>query len=220
VKNTCDESPYQGSASVSRKPLQLIFRLHFPVYRANHPIIEYENSYEDKPMQVPNHVQDHIDTIAKHEQEFLARRSPAERLGDLTASIVGNLGFVAAHIILFSSWILANTLHLLGIPHFDPVPFQLLATVVAMEAILLVSLILMRQSRLARRADEREHLVLQILLLTEKEVTAVISMNQQIAHKVGLWNMENSKEIEQLSQNTSIDEVAQDIQRSLSEDGK
>jgi uncharacterized membrane protein len=86
-----------------------------------------------------------------------------------------------------------------------------------MEAILLVSLILMRQARLARRADEREHLVLQILLLTEKEVTAVISMNQQIASKVGLSDMENSQEIEQLSQNTSIDEVAQDIQRSLSE---
>jgi hypothetical protein len=32
--------------------------------------------------------------------------------------------------------------------------------------------------------------------------------------------MENKKEIEQLSQNTSIDEVAQDIQRSLSEDVK
>jgi hypothetical protein len=32
--------------------------------------------------------------------------------------------------------------------------------------------------------------------------------------------MENSQEIEQLSQNTSIDEVAQDIQRSLSEDVK
>jgi hypothetical protein len=43
-------------------------------------------------------------------------------------------------------------------------------------------------------------------------------MNQQIAHKVGLSDMENSQEIEQLSQNTSIDEVAQDIQRSLSED--
>jgi uncharacterized membrane protein len=75
----------------------------------------------------------------------------------------------------------------------------------------------MRQSRLARRADEREHLVLQILLLTEKEVTAVISMNQQIANKVGLSDMKNSKEIEQLSRNTSIDEVAQDIQKSLSE---
>jgi len=65
-----------------------------------------------------------------------------------------------------------------------------------------------------------EHLVVQILLLTEKEVTAVISMNQQIASKVGLSEMENSEQIEQLSQSTSIDEVAQNIQRSLSEDVK
>jgi len=171
-------------------------------------------------MQVQNQVQEHIDTIAKHEQEFLARRSPAERLGDLTAAIVGNLGYVAVHIVLFFAWILVNTLNVPHVPHFDPMPFTLLGTVVAMEAILLASLILMRQSRLARRADEREHLVLQILLLTEKEVTAVLSMNQQIASKVGLSDMENSEEIEQLSQNTSIDEVAQDIQRSLSEDVK
>jgi uncharacterized membrane protein len=169
-------------------------------------------------MQVPNHVQEHIGTIAKHEQEFLARRSPAERLGDLTAAIVGNLGFVAAHILLFCFWILVNTLRFPQIPHFDPLPFSLLGTVVAMEAILLASLILMRQSRLARRADEREHLMLQILLLAEKEVTALISMNQQIATKVGLSDIKNSKEIEQLGRKTSIDEVAQDIQRSLSED--
>ena len=169
-------------------------------------------------MQVANHVQEHIGTIAKHEQEFLERRSPAERLGDLTAAIFGNLGFVAIHIFLLLFWILANTLHMPPIRHFDPLPFSLLGTIVAMEAILLASLILMRQARLARRADEREHLMLQILLLTEKEVTAVISMNQQIAAKVGLRDMENSKEIEQLGRNTSIDEVAQDIQRSLSED--
>jgi uncharacterized membrane protein len=169
-------------------------------------------------MQIPNHVQEHIGTIAKHEQEFLARRSPAERLGDLTAAIVGNLGFVAAHIVLFLFWILVNTLHVPRISHFDPVPFSLLGTAVAMEAILLASLILMRQSRLARRADEREHLMLQILLLTEKEVTAVISMNQQIASEVGLTEIKNSEEIEQLGQKTSIDDVAQDIQRSLSED--
>jgi uncharacterized membrane protein len=169
-------------------------------------------------MPVPNHVQEHIDTIAKHEQEFLERRSRAERLGDLTAAIVGNLGFVAAHVCLFLLWVLVNTLQLPRIPHFDPVPFSLLGTIVAIEAILLASLILMRQARLARRADEREHLMLQILLLTEKEVTAMISMNQQIAIKVGLRDMENSKEIEQLGRNTSIDEVARDIQRSLSED--
>ena len=169
-------------------------------------------------MQAVNHVQEHIDTIAKHEQEFLGRRSPAERLGDWTAAIVGSLGFVGVHLCLFIFWVVANTFQLPRIPHFDPVPFSLLGTIVAIEAILLASLILMRQARLARRADEREHLMLQILLLTEKEVTAVISMNQQIATKVGLSDIKNSKEIEQLGRNTSIDQVAQDIQRSLSEE--
>jgi uncharacterized membrane protein len=131
---------------------------------------------------------------------------------------VGNLGFVAVHIVIFFFWILVNALRVPGIRHFDPMPFSLLGTVVAMEAILLASLILMRQSRLARRADEREHLVLQILLLTEKEVTAVIGMNQQIAKKVGLSDMKDSENIEQLSRITSVDEVAQDIQKSLSDD--
>ena len=60
--------------------------------------------------------------------------------------------------------------------------------------------------------------MLQILLLTEKEVTALLSMNQQIAANLGLSDMKNSKEIEALGRNTSIDEVAQDIQRSLSEE--
>ena len=38
-------------------------------------------------MRVQSQVQEHIGTIAKHEQEFLARRSRAERLGDLTAAV-------------------------------------------------------------------------------------------------------------------------------------
>ena len=39
--------------------------------------------------------------------------------------------------------------------HFDLSPFALLETAVVLEAILLGSFILMRQSGLARRADER-----------------------------------------------------------------
>jgi len=169
-------------------------------------------------MKVPTYVQEHIDTIAKHEQEFLERRSPAERMGDLTAAIVGNLGFVAVHVVLFALWILVNTVQFSRIQHFDPMPFSLLATIVALEAILLASLILMRQARLARRADERDHLMLQILLLTEKEVTALIGMNQRLAVRAGVRDIENSEQIEQLGRDTSIDQVAQDIQQRLSED--
>jgi len=46
----------------------------------------------------------------------------------------------------------------------------------------------------------------------QKEATVVISTNQQIVTKVGLRDMENSEDIEQLGRN-KIDEVPSDIQR-------
>ena len=161
------------------------------------------------------HIQEHVDLIAKHEQEFLARRTLSERIGDSIASFTGSLAFVLLHLVLVAAWIAINTLTIPGIRHFDPAPFSLLGTILAFEAILLASFILMRQTRMSRRADERDHLMLQILLLSEKETTAVLTMNREIAAKIGLQRMAGDKEIEQLSQHTSIDDVAQTIKESL-----
>jgi uncharacterized membrane protein len=83
------------------------------------------------------------------------------------------------------------------------------------EAIFLASFIVMRQNRLSRRSDERDHLSLQVLLLAEKEVTAVLNVQRQLAMKADLPELPNKIEIAQLSQQTSIDEVAQSIKESL-----
>jgi len=160
-----------------------------------------------------NHVQDHIDLIAKHEQEFLAQRSRSEKLGDSVGSFVGSFVFVSLHLLLFVLWIAWNMLP--NLHHFDPLPFSLLGTIVALEAIILASFILMRQSRLGRRADERDHLMLQVLLLTEKEITAVLGVDRQIAKEMGLHHLANSAELKELSQHTSIEDVAQTIKESL-----
>jgi uncharacterized membrane protein len=162
-----------------------------------------------------NHLQEHIDLIARHEQDFLIRRTPAERLGDSIAGFAGSLSFVCIHLLIFAGWIVMNTFSVGHIRHFDPEPYSLLGTVVALEAILLASIILMRQSRMSRRAEERDHLMLQILMLTEKEITTVLGMDRQIANRVGLKNLDNDREIEQLSQHISIDDVAQTIKESL-----
>ena len=61
--------------------------------------------------------------------------------------------------------------------------------------------------------------MLLILLLTEKEITAVLSMDRQIAKQVGLEKVANSTEIRELSQHTSIDDVAQNIIDSLPAEG-
>src|ERR1700733_6833403 len=161
------------------------------------------------------HLQEHIDVILKHEEEFLARRTPAERLGDSLGAFVGSLTFIGIHLAWFGAWILVNTLHFPNASHFDPPPFSMLDTVVAIEAIFLASFIVMRQSRSSRRSDQRDHLILQVLLLAEKEITAVLQIERQIADRAGLTEFAKDAAITELSQQTSIDDVAQIVKESM-----
>lgn len=162
-----------------------------------------------------SHMQEHIDLIARHEQDFLARRTTAEKLGDGIAGFAGSLRFVLIHLMIFAAWMVFNSLKITQPNHFDPPPYSLLSTIVALEAILLASFILMRQSRLGRRADERDHLMLQVLLLTEREITAVLEMNRQLALHAGLAKMADSPEIREMSEETSIENLAKTIQENL-----
>jgi uncharacterized protein YecA (UPF0149 family) len=52
-------------------------------------------------------------------------------------------------------------------------------------------------------------------MLVEKEVTAVLNVQRQLAIEAELPELPNNDEIAQLSQQTSIDEVAQSIKESL-----
>jgi uncharacterized membrane protein len=160
-----------------------------------------------------SHLQEQIELIAKHEQEFLEQRTAAERISDAIAGFIGSLPFVVVHLGVFAVWVAINLLP--RVRHFDPKPFGLLQTCVAMEAILAASFILMRQARLGRRSDERDHMMLQILLLTEKELTALLGMDRQIASEMGLSRAANSPAVRDLSQETSIDELQQTIKENL-----
>jgi len=158
-------------------------------------------------------IQQHIELIAKHEQEFLERRTWSDRFGDLVAGAAGNVTFVFVHLAVFGLWIGVNVAP--GMGHFDPSPFPLLEVIVTLEAILLASFILMRQSRIGRRSEEREHLMLQLMLLTEKEITAVLDLNRDIARRMGLGQEADHPLMEELSRNTSIDDVTQTIRENL-----
>jgi len=165
-----------------------------------------------------SHVQEHIELIAKHEMEFMAQRTRAERFADSVAEFIGSLQFVGANLVIFATWIVLNTVGPLR--HFDPRPFALMQTCVAIEAIFVTSFILIRQGRLGRRTDERDHLMLQILLLTEKEVTAVLGMDRKIAERIGLGTEANKEAVRELSKETSIDQMAQTIKENITDEGK
>jgi uncharacterized membrane protein len=102
-----------------------------------------------------------------------------------------------------------------GARPFDPFPFSLLGVIVAVEAVILSSFILMRQNRMMRRGDRRDHLNLQVDLLAEKEITKVLQMVRAICGHLGLQNITADKEIRELSENTSVESLSQILEDRL-----
>jgi uncharacterized membrane protein len=158
-----------------------------------------------------SHAKAHIDSIVRQEEEALERRSSSERFADALGVFAGSLLFVVLHLVFLAAWLLVNSDRILGTRPFDPYPFSLLGVIVAVEAVILSSFILMRQNRMMRRAERRDHLNLQVDLLAEKEITKLLQMVRAICGQMGLQNIVADKEIRDLSQNTSIESLSQTL---------
>jgi uncharacterized membrane protein len=159
--------------------------------------------------------QSHIDSIVRREEQELERRSRSERLADGVGLFAGSIPFVMLHLALLIAWLLVNSGKIPKARPFDPYPFQLLGVIVAVEAVILSSFILMRQNRMMRRGERRDHLNLQIDLLSEKEITKVLQMVRAICGHMGLQNIMADKEIRELSEPTSIESLSQTLEDRL-----
>lgn len=119
---------------------------------------------------------------ARREEETA---SPQEKLAAAVTAFSGSMAFVYLHLGIVVAWIAANLGLIPGAPRFDPT-FVILATAASVEAIFLSTFVLISQNRAARAADRRADLDLQINLLTEHEVTRLITLAAAIAAKLGV----------------------------------
>src|ERR1700676_5608294 len=131
------------------------------------------------------HAEAHIDSIVKQEEEALERRSRSERLVDSVGVFAGSLQFVLLHLVLLIAWLLVNSGKISGARPFDPYPFSLLGVIVAVEAVILSSFILMRQNRMMRRGERRDHLNLQVDCWQRKKSRRCCSVVGAVSSKTG-----------------------------------
>jgi uncharacterized membrane protein len=154
-----------------------------------------------------------IELLAKLEHESLTHRSRAERLSDAIAGFAGSLTFVGIHVVWFATWFTVNTGHMPGVRPFDPFPFILLSVAVSCEAVLLSTFVLIKQNRMSRRAEQREHLTLQISLLSEREVTELLRLQQMICERLGI-QAENA-DLAELAQDTAVESLARELEEKM-----
>src|SRR5580692_5293751 len=164
-------------------------------------------------MENPSATARNVRAISDLEHSALAKRSISARIGDAIASHAGKMWFIVFHAVWFSLWLWLNSESKSRFA-FDPFPFQLLSTIVSLESIFLSLFILMSQNRSNVQADQRNHLDLQINLLSEEENTKMLQMLQAICahHKLAIGK---DPAIMAMARRTDIGDVLSELQEHL-----
>lgn len=149
-------------------------------------------------------VDENLEAIKAWELATLHSRSRAEQLSDWIASTAARGAVMAAHAIWFIGWIVVNLGVIPRVRPFDAFPFPFLTMAVSLEAIFLALFVLASQNRLARQADKRSHLDLQIDLLSEREMTAVLQLLRDIAAHLDVKTSVTAERLHDLARQTDI----------------
>jgi uncharacterized membrane protein len=173
-----------------------------PSRKSTSPLYHQPHTVEDLTKQ-------NVHTIVELEETAKANRDKTDRMADAIAQFCGSFTFVWVHLIWFIAWIVINLIS--GLPKFDPYPFTFLTLVVSLEAIFLSTFILISQNHDARISERRNHLDLQINLLTEQENTKVLKLLQNIAEKVGA-NLQDDPSLQVLEQSTRPEKLVKQIE--------
>lgn len=160
-------------------------------------------------------LEENVRVVKAWEQAALESRSSAERLSEWITSTAGRGWVLFAHVAWFVAWGAVNLGAVPAVRPFDRFPFPMLTTAVSLEAIFLALFVLSSQNRMATQADKRAHLDLQVDLLAEREMTAVLQLLKAIAARLGVEHAVGSPRIEDLTRETDIRELASKLDAEL-----
>jgi uncharacterized membrane protein len=98
-------------------------------------------------------------------------------------------------------------LHQLGITEFDPAPFIWLQGIVGLGALLTATVVLIKQNRLAKLAEQRAHLDLKVTLLTEQKAAKLIDLLEELRRDLPNVRNRHDPEAAALQQSMNPDMV-------------
>jgi uncharacterized membrane protein len=151
-----------------------------------------------------------IKALRDRRQAEEAQASRQAKIADAITAFTGSMAFVYIHIVVFGFWAAANLGWIPGVPKWDE-SFVVLGTSASVEAIFLSTFVLISQNRMAAAADKRADLDLQISLLSEHEVTKLVTLVSGIADRLNV-RTEVDREVPELKQDVAPEAVLDEIE--------
>src|SRR6202158_476752 len=164
-----------------------------------------------------NPTQFNIAAIAKLEEQALDRRTPTERQSDAIVKFIGSIKFLTFQLILVAVWSTVNLNLIPNVKAFDPFPFGMLALFVSSESVFLTIFVLISQNSMARQAERRSHLDLQVGMLAEQELTTMLQMLQKLCQHTGVDVKSAALQVQGFSETTDVHKLASELEEKLPE---
>jgi uncharacterized membrane protein len=144
--------------------------------------------------------------------EFYAREnqkiSRSQRILERISLFIGQPVFLGIILFFVALWMLVNVvLKLFGLAEFDPAPFLWLQGIVGLSALLTTTVVLIKQNRLAKLAEQRAHLDLKVTLLTEQKAAKLIDLLEELRRDLPNVRNRQDTEAEALQQSMNPDLV-------------
>jgi uncharacterized membrane protein len=139
------------------------------------------NAPDDRSEGLPSAVQEHIgavsDFYARHEEEL----TPTQRIVERISMFLGSPAYVAGNLVFVVLWIAWNlAAPELGFDQWDEPPFFWLQGLIALNAFVISTTVLIRQNRMSKLANQHAHLDLQINLLADEKTSKIIQMLDEL----------------------------------------
>jgi uncharacterized membrane protein len=133
--------------------------------------------FESERDQISQNIEAVLDFYTREDQKI----SHSQRLLERISLVLGKPGYLGSILLFVAVWMVANTLlRRLGLLAFDPPPFFWLQGLVGLGALLTSTVVLTKQNRLAKLAEQRAHLDLKVTLLTEQKAAKLIDLLEEL----------------------------------------
>jgi uncharacterized membrane protein len=151
-----------------------------------------------------------IEALLDREEQQNREQGMQERLAAAITRFTGSLYFVYIHLAVVAFWVAVNA-GWTPLEKFDPT-FVLLATIASVEAIFLTSFVLITQNRMQADADRRADLDLQVSLLTEHELTRLITLVRKIAERTDV-DVSSDRELDEIQRDVAPERVLDTLEK-------
>jgi uncharacterized membrane protein len=110
-----------------------------------------------------------------------SKRSASQRHAEIISDFVGRPAFLIVSLVFVGLWISMNISLLVSqrLP-FDAPPFHWLQGLLALAALLVTTFVLIKQNRIAKLSEQRDHLDLKITMLIEQRTAKLIDLMEEL----------------------------------------